>query len=111
MRSTYLFFTKNKSGKKRVGPSCASDLDNASVFVKLLYTFYEVILTLSDSLHVTSNTYCHEMCEVQSQLTDLAPSEDHVLSSTTVSMKRKYDKYWGNVDEINCLFVVYCCCP
>lgn len=52
-------------------------------------------------MHVTSNNFYHEICEIQTQLTDLAASDDPLLSTMAVSMRGKYNKYWGNVDNIN----------
>lgn len=68
-----------------------------------MQTFYDVTLKFSASLHVTSNTYYHEMCEIQTQLQDLAISDNNLLSTMAASMKKKYNKYWGNVENINCL--------
>ncbi|XP_024026908.1 zinc finger BED domain-containing protein RICESLEEPER 2-like [Morus notabilis] len=58
------------------------------------------------TLNVTSNSYFHELCEMQNQLSELSKQEDSMLSSMAVSMKKKYDKYWGNVKNINCLLFV-----
>lgn len=92
--------------RKMVGPPYGNDQDNTRTFVKFLCTFYEVILKFNALLPVTSNTYYHEMCEIQSQLIDLATSEDKLLSSMPASMKKKYDKYWGDVEKINSLLFI-----
>lgn len=88
-------FNEHEGGKKRVGPHNSEDWDNAYVFVIFLCTFYEVTLKFSGTLHVTSNAFYHEMCEIHGQLSELSSSNDKLLSSMAVSMKRKYDKYWG----------------
>lgn len=69
--------------------------------MKFLSTFYEVTLKFSGTLNVTSNNFYHEICEIHSQLTELADANDPLLSIMAVSMKEKYDKYWGNADNIN----------
>ncbi|XP_024024324.1 zinc finger BED domain-containing protein RICESLEEPER 1-like [Morus notabilis] len=58
------------------------------------------------TLNVTSNSYFHELCEMQNQLSKLSKQEDSMLSFMAVSMKKKYDKYWGNVENINYLLFV-----
>ncbi|XP_060967282.1 zinc finger BED domain-containing protein RICESLEEPER 1-like [Cannabis sativa] len=87
--------------KKRVGPPSSSDWECATVFVKFLKTFYEVTLKFSGSLHVTSNNFYHEICEIHTQLGDLCGSSDPLLSTMAANMRRKYDKYWGNAENIN----------
>lgn len=95
-----------KKKEKRVGQPYDDDWDNARIFVKFLCTFYEVTLNFSATLQVTSRTYYHEMCEIQSQLIELASSDDSLLSTKTTNMNRNYDKYWGNVDEISVVLFV-----
>ncbi|XP_062085714.1 zinc finger BED domain-containing protein RICESLEEPER 1-like [Humulus lupulus] len=95
------FFMENEHGKKRVGPPTSSDWESATIFVKFLSTFYEVTLKFSGTLHVTSNNFYHEICEIHTQLSDLASSSDPLLSTMAASMKRKYDKYWGSAENIN----------
>ena len=95
------FFLENENGMKRIGPPTSSDWECATIFVKFLATFYEVTLKFSGTLHVTSNNFYHEICEIHTQLSDLASSSDPLLSTMAASMKKKYDKYWGNAENIN----------
>lgn len=92
--------------KTKIGPPTSADWECASVFVKFLATFYEVTLKFSGTLHVTSNNFYHEICEIQAQVKDLADENDPLLSTMAVSMRDKYDKYWGNADNINPLLFV-----
>ena len=94
-------FMENENGKKMIGPPSSSDWESAMIFVKFLSTFYEVTLKFSGTLHVTSNNFYHEICEIHTQLSDLAASSDPLLSTMAASMKKKYDKYWGNSENIN----------
>ena len=57
-------------------------------------------------MHVTSNNFYHEICEIHSQLNDFVDANDPLLSLMAASMKEKYDKYWGNADNINPLLFV-----
>ncbi|KAL5575147.1 hypothetical protein UlMin_016846 [Ulmus minor] len=66
-----LFFHEEDGGSKKVGPPTSIDWENAKVFVKFLQTFYDVTLKFSATLIVTSNIYYHEICEIQSQLTEM----------------------------------------
>lgn len=84
-----------------IGPPTSTDWESASIFVKFLSTFYDVTLKFSGTLHVTSNNFYHEICEIHSQLTELADANDPLLFLMAVSMKEKYDKYWGTVENIN----------
>ncbi|XP_074326787.1 zinc finger BED domain-containing protein RICESLEEPER 2-like [Apium graveolens] len=101
------YFMEKENGKKMIGPPTSNDWECASIFVKFLATFYEVTLKFSGTLQVTSNNFYHEICEIHSQLVELADVNDPLLSKMVVSMKEKYDKYWGNADNINpLLFLV-----
>ncbi|XP_024031453.1 zinc finger BED domain-containing protein RICESLEEPER 2-like [Morus notabilis] len=40
------------------------------------------------------------------KLSELSKQDDSIFSSIAVSMKKKYDKYWGSVENINCLLFV-----
>lgn len=83
------FFMEKENGKKRIGPPTCSEWECASVFVKFLSTFYEVTLKFSGILHITSNNFYHEICEIHSQLSDLAASHGPLSSTMAVSMKGK----------------------
>ena len=60
----YLSYFHEEGGKKKLGAPYGDDWDNVRVFVKNLHTFYEITLKFSASLHVTSKSYHHEMCEI-----------------------------------------------
>ena len=100
------FFVEKENGKKLIGPPTSTDWESASVFVKFLATFYDVTLKFSGTLHVTANNFYHEICEIHSQLNDFVDANDPLLSLMAASMKEKYDKYWGNADNINPLLFV-----
>ena len=64
--------------------------------------FYEATLRFSGSLFVTSDIYFHELISIEDQLQQLCNVDrDPLLRSMAVEMKRKYDKYWGSIDNIN----------
>ncbi|XP_024027024.1 zinc finger BED domain-containing protein RICESLEEPER 2-like [Morus notabilis] len=82
------------------------DWANTKVFVQFLKTFYEVTLKFSASKHVTSNTFFHEICSIQRQLSELCESSDCLLSTMAFGMRRKFEKYWGNKENINCMLFI-----
>ena len=75
--------------------------------MKFLSIFYEATLRFSGSLCVTSNTYFHELISIENQLQQLCNVDrDPLLKSMAVEMKKKYDKYWGSMDNINLMLFV-----
>ncbi|KAL4600243.1 hypothetical protein ACB092_11G184500 [Castanea dentata] len=86
---------------------CALKFENVKTFVKFLGIFYEATLRFSGSLFVTSNTYFHELISIEDQLQQLCSVDgDPLLKSMAVEMKKKYDKYWGSIDNINLMLFV-----
>ncbi|WOL01424.1 HAT family dimerization domain-containing protein [Canna indica] len=73
-------------------PICG-DWSRARVFVKFLKVFDDVTLSFSGSLHVTSNTFFHKLCDIQKQLSNLRQSNDNVLQSMSKSMKLVYVEF------------------
>ncbi|XP_074347227.1 zinc finger BED domain-containing protein RICESLEEPER 2-like [Apium graveolens] len=95
------YFMDKDNGKKMIGPPIPTDWKATSVFVKFLATFYEVTLKFSSTLHVTANNFYHEICEVHTILNHLTSTRDPLLSSMVKNMKEKYNKYWGDAEDIN----------
>ncbi|CAH9114614.1 unnamed protein product [Cuscuta europaea] len=106
MTSICLILVRRKVGKKKKGPPTYTDWENAAVFVKFLKGFYNTTLKFSATLNITSNAYFHELCEMQSQLTYLSNHKGSLLSKMAASMKKKYDKYWGDINNVNCILLV-----
>ena len=50
--------------------------------------------------------FFHELCSILRQLNELSISKETLLSTMAINMKRKFDKYWRNVDNINYLLFV-----
>ncbi|XP_077237332.1 zinc finger BED domain-containing protein RICESLEEPER 1-like [Tasmannia lanceolata] len=96
-----LFVTELKDGSPTF-----EDWDNARVLTHFLKTFYDATLRLSGSLHVTSNSYFHEVFKIERQLYELLKSEDVFLSNMAFKMKEKFDKYWGNIDKVNMMLLL-----
>lgn len=96
-----IYFSEDENGKKKEGLPKDINQANAEVFVKFLESFYKDTLKFNTSLTVTFYMYFHKLYLIQSKLISFAKSEDLLLSSITVSMKKKYDKYWNIIANIN----------
>ncbi|XP_057756612.1 zinc finger BED domain-containing protein RICESLEEPER 2-like [Arachis stenosperma] len=82
------------------------DWDNAKHFMKFLKIFHDVTKSVSGSLLVTSSQYFHEFCNILRMFKASCGSRDPLLGSMAERMKFKYDKYWGNVKNINMMIFV-----
>ncbi|XP_057740345.1 zinc finger BED domain-containing protein RICESLEEPER 2-like [Arachis stenosperma] len=62
--------------------------------------------SVSGSLLVTSSQYFHEFCKILRVFKASCGSRDPLLGSIAERMKLKYDKYWGNIKNINMMIFV-----
>ncbi|KAJ8753935.1 hypothetical protein K2173_000189 [Erythroxylum novogranatense] len=81
-------------------PTC-NDWEVARRLTLFLKQFYELTLRVSGSYYVTSNTYFSEISTVASNLDQMVNNNDLELSLMASNMKRKRDKYWGNIEKAN----------
>ena len=95
------YFSEGTLGSPR-----SFDWENVRVLVKFLKIFYDSTLRISGSLYVTCNLLFQELCIVQTSLSKLCENRDPFLSVMAMSMKKKYDKYWGNIEKMNLLIFV-----
>ena len=95
------------NGKKPIDPPNYLDWKNVKTFMKFLGIFYEAILRFFRFLFVTSNSYFHELINIKDQLQQLCNVDgDLLLKSMAIETKKKYDKYWGSIDNINLMLFV-----
>lgn len=93
--------------KKQKSPPSANDWTCARMFVQFLKLFYDCTVKFSSSLSITSNLFFNEMLQVHDMIKWMInSSNDDTLTSMAREMKLKYDKYWGNYDNINYLLFV-----
>ncbi|KAL5546582.1 hypothetical protein UlMin_029300 [Ulmus minor] len=105
--SKYLqYFLEEEGGKKKFGPPSKIDWANASRFVEFLRSFYQATLKFSATKSVTSNCFYLELGEIFNLLKNLALTNDSLLLDMVSNMKKKFDKYWGNLDNTNLLLYV-----
>ncbi|XP_057730888.1 zinc finger BED domain-containing protein RICESLEEPER 2-like [Arachis stenosperma] len=82
------------------------DWDNAKHLMEFLKIFHDVTKSVSGSLFVTSSQYFHEFCKILRVFKASCGSRDPLLGSMVERMKLKYDKYWGNIKNINMMIFV-----
>ena len=93
-------------GGSGLGPPTFDDWDIVRAFMKFLKLFYEVTLRISGSLYTTSNLFFQELSTVYDHLQGYCEDDDYLLSTMSMRMKSKYDKYWGHLDNINLMLFV-----
>ncbi|CAL9004178.1 unnamed protein product, partial [Prunus brigantina] len=92
--------------EQKFKPPTAVDWEYARAFVKFLKRFYEATLKFSAYKKVTSNIPFNEMLSIVDELNAMIVSEDIFLKKVATSMKKKFDKYWGNIEEVNQVLIV-----
>ncbi|KAK5835381.1 hypothetical protein PVK06_011069 [Gossypium arboreum] len=70
--------------------------------------FYEVTLRISGTSYVTSNNFFDEFSEIDFLLRDAQLNNNVDFNVMAIKMKKKYDKYWGDIDKMNLLMFVAC---
>ncbi|KAK6921426.1 hAT-like transposase, RNase-H fold [Dillenia turbinata] len=62
---------------------------------------------LKGSYYVTGNEYMKEIYGIDMILDKICESEDSGTASMASKIKRKHDKYWGNIDKINVFLFIF----
>ncbi|XP_012567524.1 zinc finger BED domain-containing protein RICESLEEPER 2-like [Cicer arietinum] len=99
-------YVKELSKDKGPGVPLSKDWDFANTVLPFLTIFYDATMRISDSSYVTSNIYMKEVFAIGRKIRLLSKHKDASIKSMGISMKSKYDKYWGNVDGINVLLLI-----
>ncbi|XP_057760663.1 zinc finger BED domain-containing protein RICESLEEPER 2-like [Arachis stenosperma] len=82
------------------------DWDNAKHFMEFMKIFHDVTKSVSGSFLVTSSQYFHEFCKILRVFKASCGSRDPLLGNMAERMRLKYDKYWGNIKNINMIILV-----
>ncbi|KAL4333087.1 hypothetical protein GQ457_07G000890 [Hibiscus cannabinus] len=84
------------------------DWDCIRNLIFFLKIFHEATVRLSGSLYVTGNMYLQEIFGIGIMISMKCDSaSDPKLRKMALSMKKKQEKYWGNINNINLmLFIV-----
>lgn len=72
----------------------------AEVVASCFSLFYSVTKTFSRSLHPCANHYFPLICNIHLKLNDFCKSEDPLVAQIGTCMKKKFDKYWEQVNVI-----------
>ncbi|XP_038684473.1 zinc finger BED domain-containing protein RICESLEEPER 2-like isoform X2 [Tripterygium wilfordii] len=83
------------------------DWNNVRRLVTFLRCFYELILKVSDTSHVTSNNFFHDLSLLYYVLQEIKCEDDPQMSLMAGRMIEKCDKYWGGKsNKLNILIFV-----
>ncbi|XP_073223512.1 zinc finger BED domain-containing protein RICESLEEPER 2-like [Cicer arietinum] len=91
-------YVKELSKAKGPRVPLSKDMDFANTVLPFLRIFYDATMRISGSSYVTSNIYMKEIFAIGRKIQLLSEHNDASIKSMGISMKSKYDKYWGNVD-------------
>ncbi|KAJ9547340.1 hypothetical protein OSB04_019883 [Centaurea solstitialis] len=91
------------SFKSDLGDSMLADYDwdYLESFIYILQAFYEMTLKISGSPYVNSNSYLTEISELSYILANMMVSQNRIEQNIGKTMKEKFDKYWGDPDNMN----------
>ncbi|KZV21280.1 hypothetical protein F511_26238 [Dorcoceras hygrometricum] len=85
-----------------LGPPVADDWENTKAFVHFLKNFYDATLELSASKSPTSQLIYQSLIALQVEIErKRLDDSDPTLKKVAHAMKLKFDKYWGNWDNMN----------
>lgn len=99
---------KDKSYRLEMVDSLPSDADwsYAEGLVPFLQSFYETTVKISGSLYITSNVYMKEIFGLSLLIMKMGMDGTNSIREMSFKMREKYDKYWGNFDNINMVIFV-----
>ncbi|KAH1083635.1 hypothetical protein J1N35_023396 [Gossypium stocksii] len=84
------------------------DWANARNLRDFLEHFYEVTLRIFGTSYVTSNNFFNELFEIDILLRYAQLNSNVDFNVMAIKMKKKYDKYWGDIDKMNLFMFVAC---
>jgi hypothetical protein len=82
-------------------PPSYEDWDKARAFMKFLKIFYDATNVFSASTSLTIHSAFHQLSTIHNELKMAVLDSDPVMSDMGRDMKLKYDKYWGNIANMN----------
>lgn len=101
------FHEKDDKGKERIGPPGADDWEIAKAFVHFLKKFCDATLEPSASKSPTSQLIYQTMIALQVEIDrKRLDDSDPILKEVACAMKSKFDKYWGNWNDMNPLIFI-----
>ncbi|XP_075659262.1 zinc finger BED domain-containing protein DAYSLEEPER-like [Castanea sativa] len=104
--NSYFMEVDGNKKEKHIRPPKGEDWVNVKMFCNFLRHFYEVTLSFTGSLFVTSTYFC-ELVGIQNELHRLCGIDgDPLIKEMAQSMKEKYEKYWGDIENMNLMMFI-----
>ncbi|KAJ0264749.1 HAT protein [Hirschfeldia incana] len=100
------FLESEENGQKRVGPPIAQGWDEVQRLVKFLKLFFGCTLAFSASKTVTSTICYNEIVITERNLITLRNSRDGLLQLEAREMRKKFEKYWDGLINMNPLVII-----
>lgn len=82
------------------------DWEKIRIFSKFLKIFYDATLRFSGASYVTSNSFFLELMSIHDTIELEHEKDSYLLRTMSDYMKNKFEKYWGNFDNMNHLLYV-----
>ena len=82
------------------------DWETIMIFSKLFKIFYDASLRFSGANYVTSNSFFLEIMSIHDTIELEHEKDSYLLRKMADYMKNKFEKYWGNFDNMNRLLYV-----
>ena len=82
------------------------DWEKIRIFLKFLKIFYDATLQFSGANYVTSNSFFLELMSIHDTIELEHKKDSYLLRKMAGYMKNKFEKYWGNFDNMNHLLYV-----
>ncbi|KAG6641860.1 hypothetical protein CIPAW_09G102700 [Carya illinoinensis] len=96
----------NRRTSKKLGPPNNINWEKARLFVKFLKLFNDATLRFSGGLYATCNSFFSELATISDAIDLECQNQNLVVGSMATNMKKKFNKYWGNLDNMNMLLFV-----
>ncbi|KAF2289425.1 hypothetical protein GH714_036119 [Hevea brasiliensis] len=77
------------------------DWSECRKMAEMLSHFYELTLRISGSRYITSNMFFGEISDLAFILNQWVNSTNVEVKNMGDKMKKKFDKYWGDIDKMN----------
>ncbi|KAF2301260.1 hypothetical protein GH714_021834 [Hevea brasiliensis] len=77
------------------------DWSECRKMAEMLSHFYELTLRISGSRYITSNMFFGEISDLAFILNQWVDSTNVEVKNMGDRMKKKFDKYWGDIDKMN----------
>ena len=77
------------------------DWEKIRIFLKFLKIFYDATLQFSGANYVTSNSFFLELMSIHDTIELELEKDSYLLRKMVDYMKNKFEKYWGNFDNMN----------